>query len=180
MSLTNTLSSISYCTRSNGSAFVPESAIRNLMNPLHIALLEVEHLSQLAYTVTSFHCDTLIVFLVLGVVSHILVSGGGLRKLEVVVVGLFLLSLFRINVSQKMTQIGGADWLGLFFAFGLEMLLSSQQQVLMGLSILGHSFRTAGEFSVVGTTGVVTIVEVYGPLRMHFRCGCVIGVVHDE
>ncbi|GKE47266.1 hypothetical protein Tco_1478524, partial [Tanacetum coccineum] len=28
---------------------------------------------------------------------------------------------------------------------------------------------TAGESSVVGTTGVVTIIGVYGPLRMHFH-----------
>ncbi|GJS85203.1 hypothetical protein Tco_0751744 [Tanacetum coccineum] len=38
-------------------------------------------------------------------------------------------------------------------------------------------FGTAGESSVTGTTGVATIVGVYGPLRMHFRKASPFGLV---
>ncbi|GJV21740.1 hypothetical protein Tco_1370760 [Tanacetum coccineum] len=37
--------------------------------------------------------------------------------------------------------------------------------------------RTTGESSVAGTAGVVTIVGVYGPLRMHFRKASPFGLV---
>ncbi|GJV99634.1 hypothetical protein Tco_1554886, partial [Tanacetum coccineum] len=36
---------------------------------------------------------------------------------------------------------------------------------------------TARESSVVGTVGVVTVIEVYGPLRMHFRKASPFGLV---
>ncbi|GJZ56072.1 hypothetical protein Tco_0611265 [Tanacetum coccineum] len=36
---------------------------------------------------------------------------------------------------------------------------------------------TARESSIAGTTGVVTIVGVYGPLRMHFRKASPFGLV---
>ncbi|GJX94976.1 hypothetical protein Tco_0349562 [Tanacetum coccineum] len=46
-----------------------------------------------------------------------------------------------------------------------------------GISWLNEEEETAGESSVAGTTGVVTIVGVYGPLRMHFRKASPFGLV---
>ncbi|GJR85477.1 putative reverse transcriptase domain-containing protein [Tanacetum coccineum] len=47
------------------------------------------------------------------------------------------------------------------------------------ITVLGLMFGagTAGESSVAGTAGVVTIVRVYGPLRMHFRKASPFGLV---
>ncbi|GJR94040.1 hypothetical protein Tco_0266214 [Tanacetum coccineum] len=73
------------------------------------------------------------------------------------------------------------EWIHLVVAFRwLPNFLSSltwhQQSHIHNFSIVFVQ-GTAGESSVTGTTGVATIVGVYGPLRMHFRKASPFGLV---